>query len=167
MTSQAGKTEQGGFVFAELLVVIAIIAAVLALAAPALRGTWNETNFNAAVREFSARLSDARMQSVSREKKARISIDLRRNRYLLEIEQDNGEFSAPKSSLDKPRSLPKDTHFLSVEGPDILPAASDAYVVFSPDGTATERKIIIKDKNGKAFEIKVHPATGSVSTKSI
>lgn len=166
-TNKKQASERNGFVFVELLAVMAIIAAILAVSAPMLSGSYRESGARSAARTLAAKLSYAHRQAIIKGKAVRVAIDTTARSSWLETEVSPDRFEKERTSVGTKQVMPESVSEIQVRRPDDSTERSPAYATFFPDGTAQPRSIIIHGPRESIYEITIHPATGSVASKRI
>ena len=136
-----------------------ILSAVLAMAAPSLRGFFDSRQTQDAAAQILALTRYARSQAVSQGMTYRLNLDDREAKYWLTANQ-SGAFEELGIEFGTVFSLPKDT-VLELE--DIEQDGDEAFIAFTSQGTVTPCTVRLIDRRGDVVELRCPAATESFS----
>lgn len=167
------------FTLIELMVVVVVIGIVSAVIIPEMRGTYEEAVLKAVARQFTGACNLAYSRAVSLQRPHRLVINLGKQNY--SIEQKGGEapgFSKLKDVSGSDREFDSritvqvrdSSEDIRDEAEPTAPPAMEpppseggnATIMFNPDGTADEREIVLRDRDGFKLTLRINPITGRV-----
>jgi type II secretion system protein H len=173
-----------GFTLIELMVVLVLVAILTALILPELRGSHQSELLRSTGRELLRAMHLAYSQTITLHQGHRVRIDAQAGRYLVERAAPDRagatgfvpvhNLPGSQGTLDPRISIELRTsgasaghapdpavrttapHRASTAGPDLT-------IAFYPDGTSEPKEIVLRDRDGFGFALRVHPVTARVS----
>ena len=143
----------------ELILVMLILSAVLALAAPSLRGFFASRWIDDAAAQILALTQFARSQAVSEGVIYRLNFDTHERTYWLTA-QRAGVFEELETEFGQTYTLPKD---IELELEDVEQEDREMFLAFTPYGTMTAGTIRLTDSSDRTLEITCPAVTESFS----
>lgn len=170
------------FTLLELMVVVTLIGIVSAVIIPEMRGTYQDALLKSTSRQLRGSIQLAGSRAVSLQKQHRLLIHSGKKQY--RIEQKGGAspgFSGLKDvansegSFDSRISVEVSREERSIgEEKEAIASALDQpngqenqieSIIFYPDGTADERTITVRDRDGFSLVMLINPTTARVELK--
>lgn len=184
------------FTLLELTVVILLMAIMAAVIVPEMRGSYGDALLRSSSRDLVDVCSLAYSRAVSFNQTHRVRFELGSGKYVLERRVSGGRAGsyAPVRDLAGASGRIDSRIRVSVRSPGELPeepapgaeppgsalgapegSEEDAgrppgrmeAVAFYPDGTADERQIELRDREGFGIAVRIHPITARVQVKSL
>ena len=174
-----------GFSLVELTVVLVILAVMVLLILPELRGTFEGELLRSTGRQLTRAMHLAYSQSVTVHQPHRVRIDTREGRYVLERPAEEGSSNFvplrdlpgaegkldPRITLEiRPRMDATEGQEQGMEPPPPAPddsAGPGQWIAFYPDGTADPREILLRDREGFGFALRINPVTARVNLEDL
>ena len=171
-----------GFTLLELMVVLVLIGIVTAVIIPEMKGTYEDARLRSTSRQLIDVFNLASSRAVSLNQLHRVRLERKTGRYVVERRAQEGErttgFISLRDIVGGDGQL--DTRILiEVRSPgDNLPEAAgqapllasstdspaplEDTIAFYPDGTADEREILLRDREGFGVALRLNPITARV-----
>ena len=163
MKSITGRRAEprGGFTLLELVLVMVLISAVMALAAPSLRGFISGRKSADAAAQILALAQYARTQAVGTGAVYRLKLDCASRKYWLSVRK-GAEFKPLGNDFGRQFSLPEGTSARwlpqAAQAGLVAPPARE-YMDFYPDGRVQAENLQLTDAHGQVFELGCRSAT--------
>ena len=170
------------FTLLELMVVVTLIGIVSAVIIPEMRGTYQDALIKSTSRQLMGAIQLAGSRSVSLQRQHRLLIHSGKKQY--RIEQKGGASPGFTGLKDVANSEASFDSRISVEvrrgeeplgeEKEVVASALDQptsqenqveSIIFYPDGTADERTITVRDKDGFSLVLVINPTTARVEFK--
>ena len=175
---QTDRTGIQGFTLIELMVVVVLIAIVTAVIIPEMKGTYEDALLRSTSRKLVSAFSLAYSQAVTANQLHRVRLDKRKGRYVVEKRASEGgagfvpvkDLPGCEGELDsrisieirkpgaEPKAGPVDEARSDPAEDQPSQGAADV-LVFNADGTAEDREIILKDREGFRLALRINPTT--------
>ena len=152
---QQAAALQSGFTLLELVLVMVLISAVMALAAPSLRGFISGRKSADAAAQILALAQYARTQAISTGALHRLNLDCAGRKYWLSV-QKGAEFQPLGNDLGRQFSLPEGTSARwqpQAAQTGLIAAPAREYMDFYPDGRIQAENLQLTDAHGQVFEL--------------
>jgi type II secretion system protein H len=171
-----------GFTLLELMVVLVLIAIMAAVMLPEMKGTYEDALLRSTGRKLVSAFSLASSQAVTLNQEHRVRLDTKEGRYRVEragSEEEGSDFiplrelAGGEGELDRritieiqsPRQEPADPegqdNFSEPLDESITPLSTET-VSFFADGTAEDREILLRDREGFGIALRVNPITARI-----
>jgi len=165
------------FTLVELMTVMVLIGVLTAMILPEMRGTFEGALLRATARELVNAFELASSRAISLNQQLRVQIDSSGGRYRIERLAHHGaraNFVPLKDVLGAEGKLDQriaiQVYHTGSES-EITPgragtsfAEPDSSISFFPDGTAEESRVLLKDRAGFRFGLRINPVTARVNT---
>lgn len=134
-----------GVTLIELCIVIAVLAALLGISWPVLRGVAAGSELENDCKRLSATILYARDSAIAENRRYRLSFDPQKHWYALSAESgEPGDFEPVGSAEFSTRKWSQNTGATDISGKEL---------VFNPDGSAENFRIVLKNSKGRAIEL--------------
>ena len=171
----AFRFASNAFTLIELMAVIVIIGIMTALIIPEMRGTFEDALLRSTSRELVGVFELASSRAISLNQLHRVRLDTATGRYVVERRVREGaqeefvplqDVSGCEGELDKRISIEirrpgEEASDVSGE-PTLQEQTPTDTISFYPDGTADAAVILLKDRAGFQFALKLNPITARV-----
>ncbi|HTV42624.1 MAG TPA: prepilin-type N-terminal cleavage/methylation domain-containing protein [Candidatus Sulfotelmatobacter sp.] len=177
------RKQLNAFTLIELMVVCVLLVILASVILPEMRGSYQGSLLRATARKLLDTFDLAYNQAVSQDQVDRVRLDTRNNKYAVEKRvEDQGQenFEPLKDVPDAEGDLDSRISFevrdasegstnAATEAPtaetvtrDAPNPAPDNVISFFPDGTADNREVILRDREGFGLALRVNPITARV-----
>lgn len=173
----ASAAPRRAFTLVELMTVMVLVGILTALIIPEMRGTFESALLRSTARELVNVFELASSRAVSLNQELRVQIDSTGGRYRIERLAHRGsranfiplkDVLGAEGTLDRRITIRVSHSAVEAEN---LPgetvasfAEPDSSISFYPDGTAESAKVLLKDRAGFRFGLRINPVTARVNT---
>ena len=176
------KQNRQGFTLLELVVVLVLIGVLAAMIVPQMQGSYEEASLRKSARQLISVFGLAYSRAVTTHHVQRVNINSTSRHYFVEesltratsgkefnplndLSGFSGEIESRISiELRDPSESAEGDDSTQTEPTDDLEATLNG-VAFYPDGTATGREIVLKDRSGFQMVLRVNAATSHVEIR--
>jgi type II secretion system protein H len=159
-----------GFSLIELMVVLVLIAILSAMIIPAMRGTYEDALLRSTARKLVDVFNLANSRAVTLNQTFLVRLNTTEGKYLLEPEKNTSsaearQFAPFEGAFDKRISVqirnPVSTTSQSEPDEGDAPVRAEK-IAFYPDGTADNRELLLRDREGFQLALRLNPTTARI-----
>ena len=176
-------TKRRGFTLIELMVVVVLIGIMTAMIIPEMKGTFEDALLRSTARKLVNILNLAYSQAVTVSQPHRVRLDRKSGHYVMERTAREGEgdggfvpvrnvigsegeldtrISIDIRNPDEDQAPATDPDSSSAPREDAQKPARSDFISFNPDGTADDKEIILRDREGFRLALRINPTTARV-----
>lgn len=164
----ASRGRRLGFSLIELMVVLLLIAVMSAMIIPAMHGTYEDALLRSTARRLIDVLNLANSRAVTLNQTFQVRLNTTDGKYLLEPLRKAAtappQFTPFEGVFDKRISvvLRSPVSLSAPEADDEEGRPHTAQISFYPDGTADNRELLLRDRDGFQLALRINPITARV-----
>lgn len=164
----ANHSRRFGFSLIELMVVVLLIAVMSAMIIPAMHGTYEDALLRSTARRLIDVLNLANSRAVTLNQTFQVRLNTTDAKYLLEPMRKapataSPQFTPLEGVFDKRISVILRSPALSESEAEEEDGGTPAgQISFYPDGTADNRELLLRDRDGFQLALRINPVTARV-----
>ncbi len=176
-------TKRRGFTLIELMIVVVLVGIMTAMIIPEMKGTFEDALLRSTARKLVNILNLAYSQAVTVSQPHRVRLDRKSGHYVMERTAREGEgdggfvpvrnvigsegeldtrISIDIRNPDEDQAPATDPDSSSAPREDAQKPARSDFISFNPDGTADDKEIILRDREGFRLALRINPTTARV-----
>ncbi len=149
------------------MVVLLLIAIMTAMVVPAMRGTYEDALLRSTARKLVDVFNLANSRAVTLNQTYQVSLDKRNGRYAVHCERRTADTTPLEGTFDSRITLEiREADADPAEQPQVeeaeAPPRSGEVIAFYADGTADNREVLLRDREGFRLALRINPTTARV-----
>ncbi len=160
------RNARAGMTFLEIMIVMVIVGIMASVTIPSLRGPYEFNKLRGGAREVVALMRYARSTAIMSEVEVPLEIDTEKDRFRLNLDKVAAKKKPEQRKAIREgseaswRQLPKEVVFAAVYSwDDPKKDKSIAQIVFYPDGSASDSRVVLENRDKKMMTIVLNRAT--------